>query len=169
MIGATRSTVVAAGAVCLALAAVVVIRTQFLDTASVSSDSMAPTVCTGDTVLLARLHGGDTQAVDVGDIVTFPSPQDGTPTIKRVVAVGGQRVAIRDAELVVDEQVVGEPYVDHASIDGVYFGPVTVPAGTVFVMGDHRETSIDSRVYGPIRTADIEGRLLLRIGPTCRR
>ena len=169
MIGATRSTVVAAGAVCLALAAVVVIRTQFLDTASVSSDSMAPTVCTGDTVLLARLHGGDTQAVDVGDIVTFPSPQDGTPTIKRVVAVGGQRVAIRDAELVVDEQVVGEPYVDHASIDGVYFGPVTVPAGTVFVMGDHRETSIDSRVYGPIRAADIEGRLLLRIGPTCRR
>jgi len=169
MIGATRSTVVAAGAVCLALAAVVVIRTQFLDTASVSSDSMAPTVCTGDTVLLARLHGGDTQAVDVGDIVTFPSPQDGTPTIKRVVAVGGQRVAIRDAELIVDEQWVDEPYVDHASIDGVYFGPVTVPAGSVFVMGDHRETSIDSRAYGPIRTADIDGRMLLRIGRQCER
>lgn len=101
-------------------------------------------------------------------IVTFPSPQDGTLTIKRVVAVGGQRVAIRDAELVVDERVVGEPYVDHASIDGVFFGPVTVPVGTVFVMGDHRETSVDSRVYGPIRTADIEGRLLLRIGPTCQ-
>ena len=169
MIGATRSKVVAAGAVCLALAAVVVIRTQFLDTASVSSDSMAPTVCTGDTVLLARLHGGDTQAVDVGDIVTFPSPQDGTPTIKRVVAVGGQRVAIRDAELIVDEQWVDEPYVDHASIDGVYFGPVTVPAGSVFVMGDHRETSIDSRAYGPIRTADIDGRMLLRIGRQCAR
>lgn len=168
MIGATRSkAMVTAAAVGVALAAVVVVRTQFLDTASVSSDSMAPTVCTGDTVLLARLHG-DTTAVDVGDIVTFPSPQDGTPTIKRVVAVGGQRVAIRDAELVVDEQVVDEPYVDHASIDGVYFGPVTVPVGTVFVMGDHRETSIDSRSYGPIRTADIEGRLLLPIGPTCQ-
>ena len=103
MIGATRSKVDGgAAAVCVALAVVVVIRTQFLDTASVSSDSMAPTVCTGDTVLLARLHGDD--AVQVGDIVTFPSPQDGTPTIKRVVAVGGQPVAIRDAELVVDEQ-----------------------------------------------------------------
>ena len=106
--------------------------------------------------------------MDVGDIVTFPSPQDGTPTIKRVVAAGGQRVAIRDAELVVDEQVVDEPYFDHASIDGVYFGPVTVPVGTVFVIGDHRETSIDSRAYGPIRTADIEGRLLLRIGSICQ-
>jgi len=169
MIAATRSkAMTTAAAVGVTLAAVVVIRTQFLDIASVSSDSMAPTVCTEDTVLLARLHG-DPVAVDVGDVVTFPSPQDGTPTIKRVVAVGGQRVAIRDAELVVEEQVVGEPYVDHASIDGVYFGPVTVPAGTVFVMGDHRETSIDSRVYGPIRAADIEGRLLLRIGPTCRR
>jgi signal peptidase I len=168
MIGATRSkAMVTAAAVGVALAAVVVVRTQFLDTASVSSDSMAPTVCTGDTVLLARLHG-DTTAVDVGDIVTFPSPQDGAPTIKRVVAVGGQRVAIRDAELVVDEQVVDEPYVDHAGIDGVYFGPVAVPAGTVFVMGDHREASIDSRAYGPIRSADIEGRLLLRIGPTCQ-
>jgi signal peptidase I len=76
-------------------------------------------------------------------------------------------VAIRDAELVVDEQRVDEPYVDHASIDGVYFGPVTVPAGSVFVMGDHRETSIDSRSYGPIRLGDLDGRLLLRFGPGC--
>src|SRR5664279_6586894 len=93
MIGATRSTVVAAGAVCLALAAVVVIGTQFLDTASVSSDSMAPTVCTGDTVLLARLHGGDTQAVDVGDIVTFPAgrnPDDQTGCRGRRPAGGDQ-------------------------------------------------------------------------------
>ena len=94
MIGAIRSkAMTTAAAVGVTLAAVVVIRTQFLDTASVSSDSMAPTVCTGDTVLLARLHG-DPVAVDVGDVVTFPSPQDGTPTIKRVVAVGGQRVAV---------------------------------------------------------------------------
>ena len=102
-------------------------------------------------------------------VTSSPSPQDGTPTIKRVVAVGGQRVAIRDAELIVDEQRVDEPYVDHASIDGVYFGPVTVPAGSVFVMGDRRETSIDSRAYGPIRTADIDGRMLLRIGRQCAR
>ena len=165
MIGTTRSRLTAAGVICVTLA-VVIVRWQFLDVASVSSDSMAPTVCTGDTVLVARLENPSTVRVD--DIVTFRSPQDGTQTIKRVVAVAGQSVAIRDAELVVDAQTVTEPYVDHATIDGVYFGPVNVPDGSVFVLGDHRETSIDSRAYGPIPTSDINGRLWWDLPWNCR-
>jgi len=137
---------------------VVYLRSQVLDIATVSSDSMAPTVCTGDTVVVVRLDQPNT--IEVDDIVTFPSPQDGGQTIKRVVAVAGQSVAIHDAELVVDGKTVDEPYVDHATIDGVYFGTVTVPSGMVFVMGDQRETSIDSRAYGPIATSAIDGRLL---------
>ena len=157
MIGTRRSRLTAAG-VAIAALAVVIIRWQFLDVATVSSDSMAPTVCTGDTVVIRRLD--DPATVRVDDIVTFASPQDGTQTIKRVVAVAGQTVAIHDAELVVDGRTVVEPYVDHASIDGVYTATVSVPDGTVFVMGDHRETSIDSRAYGPIPTSVINGRLL---------
>ena len=145
--------------VAVAALVVVIVRWQFLDVVTVSSDSMAPTVCTGDIVLVARLD--HPAAVGVDDIVTFPSPQDGGQTIKRVVAVAGQSVAIHDAELVVDGRTVDEPYVDHASIDGVYTGTVTVPEGMVFVLGDHRETSIDSRAYGPIPTTVINGRLLL--------
>ena len=99
--------------------------------------------------------------------MTFPSPQDGGQTIKRVVAVAGQSVAIQDAELVVDGRTVDEPYVDHASIDGVYTATVTVPDGMVFVMGDHRETSIDSRAYGPIPTTAINGRLLWDLPWNC--
>jgi signal peptidase I len=146
------------------LGAAVILRTQVIDVVSVSSDSMAPTACSGDTVVLSRL--GDDQ-VGVDDIVTFPNPQDGSATIKRVVATAGQEVAIRDAQLVVDGKSVSEPYVDHASIDGVYFGPVTVPEGAVFVMGDHREISIDSRTYGSIPRFTIDGRLIGHLRTTC--
>ncbi len=157
-----RWKMVAAG-VCV-LAAGVVVRTSVLDVVSVASDSMSPTACTGDTVVLARIGTG---SVAVDDIVTFPNPQDGSATIKRVVALAGQQVAIRDAQLEVDGKPVVEPYVDHATIDGVYFGPVTVPAGTVFVLGDHREISIDSRSYGAIPASSIDGRLVGRLRNTC--
>ena len=117
-------------------------------------------------VLLTRLHG-DGSGGRGRRHRHLPQPAGRRPHDQ---TGGGRRrpeVAIKDAELFVDEHRVDEPYVDHASIDGVYFGPVTVPAGSVFVMGDHRETSIDSRSYGPIRAADIDGRLLLRVGPQC--
>ncbi len=145
--------------------AAVVLRMVFVDTANVLSDSMSPTLCTGDTVVLARLHNGD--RVQRNDIVTFPSPRDGEQTIKRVVATQGETVVIKDALLYVDGLVVDEPYVDHASIDGVYTETVTVPEGTVYVMGDDREVSIDSRVFGPVPTAVIDGRFLFRLWSDC--
>jgi signal peptidase I len=156
----------AAAAVVIVALSVLILRATVLDTVTVSSDSMAATVCAGDTVLLTRKVNPDT--VHVGDIVTFASPQSDAPTIKRVVAVAGQSVAIRDSYLVVDGHVREEPYVDHASIDGVYFGPVTVSDGSVFVMGDHRETSVDSRAYGPIPASSISGRMLWSLWPTCQ-
>ena len=83
---------------------------------------MSPTVCTGDMLLLSREHGDD--SARIGDIVTFPSPHDGGQAIKRVVAVAGQSVVIKDADLFVDGKPVVENYVDHASIDGVYTATV---------------------------------------------
>ena len=87
--------------------------------------------------------------------------------IKRIVAVGGQKVGIADAVLEVDGRAVAEPYVDRATIDGVYFGPVMVPVGSVFVMGDNREFSIDSRTFGPIPTEAIDGRLVTTLWSAC--
>jgi len=126
---------------------------------------MSPTLCTGDVLLVARRSNGN--SVEDGDIVIFASPEDGAQTIKRVVGTAGQTVVIRDAELFVDGVRVAEPYVDHASIDGVFTPTYTVPAGTVFVMGDHRETSIDSRLYGPIPTSVIDGTLLWKMWSQC--
>lgn len=156
---------VTAAAVVTVVVAAVIIRTQFIDVVSVSSGSMSPTVCTGDIVVLARMVGGD--GVTDGEIITFPRPLDGTQMIKRVVATEGQRVAIKDAELFVDGIRVDEPYVDHASIDGVYTGTVTVEPGFVFVLGDNREIAIDSRAYGPIPTSAIDGKLLFKLWSDC--
>ncbi len=152
-------------AVALVVAVVVIVRIEFLDTVTVSSDSMSPTLCTGDVLLVARHSDGS--SVEDGDIVIFTSPQDGAQTVKRVVGTAGQTVAIKDAELYVDGTRVDEPYVDHASIDGVFTPTYTVPPGAVFLMGDHRETSIDSRVYGPISTDLIDGTLLWKLWSKC--
>src|SRR4051794_8708005 len=107
------------GAVLLVVGAAVVARTQIIDVVTVSSDSMAPTVCTGDTLLVARIH--DQSQIMPGDIVTFPNPADGEPMIKRVVAVGGQQLHITDGRLIVDGSVVPEPFVDRAQVSGVFF------------------------------------------------
>lgn len=144
---------------------VLVIRTQWVDLLTVSSDSMSPTLCVGDTVLLSRLHAGATIAHD--DIVTFRDPDNGAEAIKRVVGLAGEKVSIVDGQLTIDGRPVDEPWVDQRSIDGVYFGPVTVPAETVFLMGDHREISIDSRHFGAVPVADLDGRLLTTVFGGC--
>lgn len=67
--------------------------------------------------------------------------------------------------LVVDGVPADEPYVDHESIAGLYTPTVVVPQGEVFVLGDHRADSIDSRTYGTVRLADIEGVAVARLWP----
>jgi signal peptidase I len=129
----------------------------------VDGDSMAPTLRSGD-VAVVRKFG----APHAGQVVSLRDPQDGSPVVKRVVALGGQTVEIRDAYLYVDGVQVDEPFVDHSRIDGVYFGPVTVPAGDVFVLGDSRNGSIDSRVFGPVPAGSVTGRVLVRLWPPVR-
>ena len=93
------------------------------------------------------------------------SPASGDLVIKRVVAVGGQTVGIADGVLKVDGMPVPEPYVDRALVDGTYFGPVRVPPGSVFLLGDQRLGSVDSRSFGPVPVGSIVGRVALRVWP----
>ena len=124
-----------------------------------TSDSMEPTIMRGSMVLLFK-GSPPADTVTAGRLVVFRSPQDGHTTLKRVVAVGGQRVAIRDAILYVDDVRVAEPFVDHSRIDGTYFGPETVPPGHVFVLGDNRAGSIDSREFGAVSLTNVDATLL---------
>ncbi|MDN4611582.1 signal peptidase I [Arthrobacter burdickii] len=138
---------------------VLALRAWVAEPFTVSSDSMEPTIRTGSVVLLYK-PGAGTDPIRNGSVVAFTNPVDGHTAIKRVIAGQGQSVAIRDAELYVDDVVVPEPFVDHSRIDATYFGPVEVPPGSVFVLGDNRGVSIDSRDFGAIPLTAVRGTLL---------
>ena len=133
----------------------------------VTSSSMLPTLAPGDVVLVgeAGLSPGD---LVHGDLVTFLSPQDGERGLKRVVGLPGDRVVIKDAVLHVNDRPVAEPYVDHQLIDAYYSRTFTVPPGSFFVLGDHRGNSTDSRDYGPVPDAALQGRVLAVLWPPGR-
>ena len=126
----------------------------------VVSTSMDPTLTPGDHVLVEKLSVR-LRTPEVGDLVVFRDPQGHQLVVKRIVALGGQTVALEDAVLVVDGQARHEPQVDLTLIDSTYFGPVIVPPGAVFVLGDNRAESIDSRTYGSVRHDELVGTVLL--------
>ena len=130
----------------------------------VSSDSMSPAFSTGDEVLVQKL-GAHAREPSLGEVVVVRSPASGDLVIKRVAAVGGQTVAIADGVLKVDGKPVREPYVDRAQVDGTFFGPVRVPPGSVFLLGDQRLGSVDSRSFGPVPVGSIVGRVAFRVWP----
>jgi signal peptidase I len=130
----------------------------------VSSDSMAPTFHAGDHVLVAKV-GARSHHPHRRDVIAFHLPGSSDLLIKRVVAVGGNSVGIADGVLVVNGRPVHESFVDYNLVDATYFGPVRVPRDTVFVMGDNRSNSIDSRRFGPVPVSDILGRVVLAIWP----
>ncbi len=151
-----------------AIALLAVARYVAVEPFGIPSASMAPSLRQGDSVLVDKLafRGGRTPAR--GDLVVFHAPRTGELTLKRVVATAGQTVGIEDGRLVVDGRRPAEPYTDPDAIDSVYFGPVRVPAGAVFVLGDNRANSVDSRSFGAVPERDLVGRVRARIWPPGR-
>jgi signal peptidase I len=101
-----------------------------------------------------------------GDVVVFWYPLDRSKSfIKRVVGLPGETVDIRHGLLYVNGQLVPEPYVPPQYTDVTDFGPVKVPRDGYFVMGDHRISSNDSRVFGPVASQFIYGRAVFAYWP----
>ncbi|MEE3353534.1 MAG: signal peptidase I, partial [Actinomycetota bacterium] len=165
---------VAVGALVLA----VVVRAFLLGTFYIPTPSMEPTLGSGDRILVNklsyRLHD-----VNRGDLVVFDPPASADPgtdhLIKRVIALPGETVTAVDGRILIDGGLLIEPYLAWAEgtedfgtvpwcTDGGA-GSCGVPDGHVFVMGDNRPNSRDSRFFGPIPVESITGRAFVRYWP----
>jgi signal peptidase I len=180
----------------LVLAAIVVtlvVKALLAQAFYIPSGSMEPQLHVNDRVVVSRtayrLHDPNR-----GDIVVFPSPiaepehhglVDGVvdnvldalavgdrgddELIKRVIGLPGEEIEARDGEVLIDGEKLREPYLP-AGVRTEDFGPVTVPKGRVFVMGDNRGNSHDSRFsdIGTIDIDDLVGRAIARVWPPSR-
>ncbi|MGW7520250.1 signal peptidase I [Streptomyces sp. NPDC054796] len=133
---------------------------------TVPTDSMDPTVKAGDRVLAERIDGDEVRR---GDVVVFQDSVWGdVPMVKRVVGVGGDKVACCDKQgrLTVNGESVDESYLKDQGPDSQSpFKETTVPQGKLFLLGDHRIDSVDSRVHlqdgdhGAVARADVNARV----------
>ena len=147
-----------------------VVRPFFVESFLITSDSMAPTLRPGDRVLANKLtyRFSDPRR---GDVVAFEGSDDGQTgqvLVKRVVATSGDTVEFRDGTLRINGEPHKEPYIKAGSPSGKTQEPLKVPEGSVFVMGDNRVASMDSRDYGPIRRSSLRGKVSLIFWPADR-
>ncbi|MCL2826780.1 MAG: signal peptidase I [Eggerthellaceae bacterium] len=167
----TRSIISFAVMVVLVIGLSWLLRTFVIQGYTIPSGSMEDTLMIGDTVFCERLSY-DFGTIKQGDIITFQDPEiDGRILIKRCIAVAGQTVDFKDGYVVIDGVPRSEAYtlgkpsapLSNTIVDISY--PYTVPDGYIWVMGDNRTNSQDSRYFGPIPTTSVFGRAFMTYWP----
>ena len=161
------------GTLALGVVAAVLLRVFVVGAYYVPSGSMLETIHEGDLILGEKVSLAFRDP-EPGDVVTFDSPlEEGETLVKRVVAVGGQTVDLVGGRVVVDGVALDEPYVGGAATEslsdlegsaGIAY-PYMVPEGSIWVMGDNRGNSKDSRYFGPVSVDDVTSRAILIYWP----
>ena len=151
-----------------ALLVAFVVKVFLIQAFYIPSESMVPTLEVGDRVLVNKLED-DVSSIERGDIIVFDRPggagADGiSELIKRVVGLPGETVEGRNNQLLIDGRSISEDYLPPGTVT-TDFGPEEIPAGHVWVMGDNRQFSDDSRRFKAIPEEDIVGRAFVVIWP----
>lgn len=175
----------------VALVAAVLLKTFVLQSFFIPSESMVETLQINDRIMVNKLsyRFGD---IKRGQVIVFDDPHDEgdvgesllgsalrnvaesvglsaprSEFIKRVIALPGETVEIRGGVVMIDNTPIEEPYLA-PGVQTTDFGPELIPEGHVFVMGDNRGSSSDSRVFGPIPADEVVGRAFVIIWPPSR-
>jgi signal peptidase I len=167
-------------AIVTALILALIIRAFVVQAFKIPSGSMIPTLQIGDHILVNKfIYGTKIPFTDIkvlsfkkpqrGDIIVFKYPEDPNKDfIKRVIAVEGDVIESTNKIVSINRNVISEPYAYHSDnylLPGMNprdtFGPRTVPKGSVFVMGDNRDQSYDSRFWGYVDEKAIKGKAFI--------
>ncbi|WP_258171208.1 signal peptidase I [Paenibacillus sp. R14(2021)] len=149
----------------IAMTAALLIQNYAFAQTEVKNISMQKTLVEGQRLIEDKISY-HFEMPNRGDIVIIDGPESDKRLIKRVVGLPGDVLNFTaDGRLLVNNAVQQESYVKGRTFSNGLNVPYTVPTKTVFVMGDNRENSQDSRVLGPIALSSLEGRAIFRLWP----
>jgi signal peptidase I len=160
--------VICLGAGCAVFLMPLVIRTYVVQAFKIPSGAMEPTLLIGDYILVDK-KAHTIEALTRKDIIVFKFPKDPSKDyVKRIIGLPGETLEIVDKEIFIDGVPLKENYVIHA--DPIFypsgsrprdnFGPIKIPNGHLFVMGDNRDQSFDSRYWGFVEESKVKGKVM---------
>lgn len=151
----------------IALILALVIRTFLIQPFYIPSGSMEPTLGVGDKIIVNKL-GSYFKRPERGQVIVFKYPLDPSQDfVKRVIGMPGETIEIKDSTVYINGSPLEEEYLPEDLVYGD-FGPVTVPENAYFMLGDNRDNSQDSRVWGPLPEDLIIGRAIVIFWPLDR-